>query len=584
MTRTLKDEAWRAEVLDVIESTAMSDLRGALRLAHAALRDGNAPPAVALPIRVKEAEFIFRLGDGDRAREVFERVLADAETHEIPAVELKALSGLGAVEVLGGTQQAAIEYMRRALTIAEALQDHRALMSLYNNLGVCYERQGDFPESLRCLLACLRLEVEDRRIEAAVLHNVANCYKELREYATALDFCNRSLTVVEEIGLVVGRPMRLNLKAEVHVARGNPKLAEPILVEALSLASDMQDNSERAHALTIMSRIALDKGELQTARSTIDDAVRFAERAADHNARVRAMLGSGEVHLAAQSFELAHRCFDRARGEATELGSRVREAEALNGLARAAAARSDFKAAYRHLAEYDVLNSELESYRTEQRVRALTIEVDLDDAKRDLEVFRAKTQELQKANEALEAFKLQNEALLAQLRRQNREDHLTGLYNRRYLDEMLAKEWYRSQRYQRPLTVAMADLDYFKRVNDRHSHQVGDAVLQRVAEIILERVRQTDLVARFGGEEFVIVFPEADLREAHQCCEDIRDAVARYDWSKVDCPSRVTISIGLADRGDSAEELLANADRQLYAAKSRGRDRVAVNGNEAAAS
>ena len=283
--------------------------------------------------------------------------------------------------------------------------------------------------------------------------------------------------------MLVGRPMRLNLKAEVHVARGDSQLAEPILVEALSLASELQDNSERAHSLTIMARIAAGKGELETARSTIDDAVRFADRAADHNARVRALLGQGDVHLGLGNADAAAECFEKARSEATEQGNRVREAEALYGLATACAERSDYAGAYRHLAAYDVLNTELESYRTEQRVRALNIEVDLDDARRDLEVFRTKTRELQKANEALEAYKLQNEALLAQLRRQNREDHLTGLYNRRYLDEVLAKEWYRSQRYERPLTVAMADLDYFKRVNDRHSHQVGDAVLQQVAKL-----------------------------------------------------------------------------------------------------
>jgi diguanylate cyclase (GGDEF)-like protein len=153
---------------------------------------------------------------------------------------------------------------------------------------------------------------------------------------------------------------------------------------------------------------------------------------------------------------------------------------------------------------------------------------------------------------------------------------LTGLFNRRYLDEVLAKEWYRAQRYERPLTIAIADLDYFKRINDRHSHQMGDTILQTVAEIMLERVRQTDFVARYGGEEFVIVFPEADLAEAHQCCEDIRESVATYDWASLGCDSSVTISIGLSDRADSAESLMAAADRQLYRAKARGRDRVAV--------
>ena len=193
VTRTPKDHAWLAEMLEVIEKTAMSDLRAAMRLTRAALRSDFIEAPVRLPIQIKQAEFAFRLGDSDQARSVFEGVLRESRQESLQHSELKALSGLGAVEVLVGTQQAAIEFMRRALSIAESLDDHRALMSLYNNLGVCYERQGDFPESLRCLLACLRLEVSDRRIEAAVLHNIANCYKELREYASALDFCNRSL-------------------------------------------------------------------------------------------------------------------------------------------------------------------------------------------------------------------------------------------------------------------------------------------------------------------------------------------------------------------------------------------------------
>ena len=102
--------------------------------------------------------------------------------------------------------------------------------------------------------------------------------------------------------------------------------------------------------------------------------------------------------------------------------------------------------------------------------------------------------------------------LLDQLERQTYEDALTGLANRRRLDQRLADEFALALRHGRPLAVAMADLDHFKSVNDRFSHAVGDAALRATAKILTSQVRHTDLVARFGGEEFVIVLVETDAR------------------------------------------------------------------------
>lgn len=574
--RLPKDESWVSDILELSERAALKDLTLAMEVtqfAHMAHEAGEEP---ALSCEVRVGELSFRLGQADQAREAFDTGIKKADRIQAPLLKLKCLSGLGAIEVLRGNQRKAIEYMTAAVRIGEELNDQRALMSLYNNLGVCYERQGDFPESLKSLISCLRLEVHDRRIEAAVLHNIANCYMRLEEYTLALEYSDRSLEIVEEIGLLVGRAMRLNLKAQIHVQQGDIDKAIPHVNDALDLSHSLDDASERAHALATLAQIALLKNDRERATTLLEEAVDCSKEAADIDAHIRALLLMGQAHAGDKDFETARASYLEARTLAKQQGNRVQESSALEGLSVCYANTGEHDLAYDFLRRFHKLHKEVEGYRVEQRIRAVQIEADLDAARADVEAFRTKTRALQEANQTLEAYQLQNEALLAQLRRQNREDHLTGLNNRRYFDEVLSQEWYRAKRYGRPLALAMADVDHFKRVNDLHSHQVGDIVLQQVAEILRSRVRQTDLVARYGGEEFVILFPEATIEEARLCCDDICQSIERFDWDSLGCHSPVTISIGLADDADSAEQILAAADEKLYQAKASGRNRVVV--------
>ncbi len=159
---------------------------------------------------------------------------------------------------------------------------------------------------------------------------------------------------------------------------------------------------------------------------------------------------------------------------------------------------------------------------------------------------------------------------------------LTGLYRREALLEILDREWSRSQRYERPLAVALADLDHFKEVNDRFGHLTGDLVLQRVAAELRAMLRESDFIGRFGGEEFLFVLPETTLEGAVQFAEKVRQRIERLEIpSEEPAPIRVTLSIGVASRvevrGDArvrARALIAAADEALYVAKNRGRNRV----------
>lgn len=165
------------------------------------------------------------------------------------------------------------------------------------------------------------------------------------------------------------------------------------------------------------------------------------------------------------------------------------------------------------------------------------------------------------------------------LERESMMDPKTGVFNARYLVKNLEEELARANRYQRPLTIVMADLDLLRNINNTYGHLAGDVVLKGVADILRTNVREYDIVARFGGEEFAILFPELTAEEAHPRIDSIRKLIeeAGFEVATSPRPIQVTLSFGIAGRtvdANAARDLIHNADIALYAAKQEGRNRA----------
>lgn len=168
------------------------------------------------------------------------------------------------------------------------------------------------------------------------------------------------------------------------------------------------------------------------------------------------------------------------------------------------------------------------------------------------------------------------------LERDNATDVLTGVFNRRYLDNRLSEEVASARRYGLPLSVMMIDADHFKRINDSYGHQAGDQVLAILAKVIGNELRQSDLLARYGGEEFLVIVPNTDLPGTLILAERVRCRVRSHAFDLISEATAVrvipvTISIGLASLGDgveSPEGLVQAAGQNLYRAKQTGRNRV----------
>lgn len=167
----------------------------------------------------------------------------------------------------------------------------------------------------------------------------------------------------------------------------------------------------------------------------------------------------------------------------------------------------------------------------------------------------------------------EKDAGLEELRELATIDSLTGIYNRMTIEKILDAEIIRAHRYAFPMCVLFIDIDYFKKINDTYGHAQGDKVLIKIAQLLKRNIRSIDSMGRWGGEEFVIITPGIELRDAHKIAKKLNRLIADYGFQQ---DSEVTISIGIAELGrdDIKENIINRADKALYKAKENGRNRV----------
>ncbi len=198
-----------------------------------------------------------------------------------------------------------------------------------------------------------------------------------------------------------------------------------------------------------------------------------------------------------------------------------------------------------------------------------------EDQRRELE---EKTQALERTIGRLEEYKRLIEQQNQALKELAIRDGLTGIYNHRHFQELLDREVALAQRHDRELACLMMDLDHFKKVNDLHGHQFGDFVLKEFVRLVRREIRSSDIFARYGGEEFVLLLPSISREGARRAAEKIRTAVEAHAFRLHEHERRVTVTIGVYHGkpapGLTDADILRCADRALYQAKARGRNRV----------
>lgn len=527
-----------------------------------------------------------------------------------------------------------IELALRAEALAREAQDKASLAQALRLLVTLNGRDGLAEQAVaagQAVLPMLR-ESADDAARADVLCNMAMAFLDLGLNQEALDHISEGIEAARACGdarLLCLAYNRVGL-AKGHLGRYDE--GERFLAESLAMARELQNEEEIYRALTNLGVVASDafdafesRGDSAAALEAIERARRHGEEAlivarrsgnAYREALTLSNLGrylgvSGREraaftlldHARALALENGHRALvlacDGNRAELLVREGRHDEAiplltEALGGaqelyansmvqdmhlqLYLAHKARGDLAEALAHHETYHALTKEQLEQRNDAQSRLMMNRLDLDQARFGAERSRmqAELQRVRAEQMAAEAERLQAQA--RELRRYVLADPLTGLGNRRQVERELPRLLSHSARTDEPLAVAMLDLDHFKQVNDRFGHAVGDAVLMAAADLFRARVRGGDLIARMGGEEFLIVFAHASLEWAREACERLRLAIEGHDWEQAAPGLKVTISIGLCVAGPrlDAAQLLEQADQALYRAKNEGRNRVMV--------
>lgn len=308
------------------------------------------------------------------------------------------------------------------------------------------------------------------------------------------------------------------------------------------------------------------------------EACRRALASGDVQALGASLRDLGCAELAAGSVDAAIQTLERADETYAKLPPHSEHEHALSSLVAAYEAAGRFREALAALRRANALKARLDpTGKAQWQWRAEAAEAEGAKLQAEIARLQKRQQELTDINAHLVRADHQKTALLIEAERTSMEDSVTRVQNRRSLDIRLGSDVQRARRYESPLTAGMLDIDGFKQINDTLSHARGDALLRQIAHLLHTRLRDSDYVARYGGDEFALVFPETNLANAAVVCESIREIIAHKTWDGFEPNMRVSVSIGLAEltaNEATASGLLDAADRMLYTAKRAGRNCV----------
>jgi diguanylate cyclase (GGDEF)-like protein len=433
----------------------------------------------------------------------------------------------------------ALDYFEQSLKIRQTIGDMQGVSSSLNNLGNLYDRIYDYPKALAYLQQCLQLstELSYHSMEATALLNISDVYNKLGENTTALSYGKRSLDICQTYGYKNFEANALLNLGNTYRGLSDYAKASAYYEKSLKLSQAIDDRRCEAYSWLHIGNLFLKARYIWSPTANTE--------VSTIGCLHQALTIANDIQSKEIVFE-AHEALSQAYEQVGDMGLALEHYKLF------------------HASRQDVFNEE-QSRKLQNQIIASQVE----QARKDAEIYRLK-------NVVLAEALAEAESLRKVAEQQAREDGLTGLYNRRQFNFLFENEFSRARRYHIPLSVAIADIDFFKKVNDTYSHEVGDKVLRTFAKIIKQSCRETDVVARYGGEEFVFVFPETAIENAVHACEKIRLAVESFDWSKVQQGLRVTMSMGVSSDTtvENHEKMLAIADAKLYEAKYNGRNQV----------
>lgn len=532
----------------------------------------SAPPVDSPEANLAASEAALRRGDHRAGAQLAEQALAPPGLADTAQRALAwRLAALHRWRL--GDAEAALRHATQATTAYAELGDSAGHTESLLTLCMAYRDIGRPREALdhavQALASARRLG--DRRLECWALNRVGGVYRVIDDTLVAADYTRQALTLARSLdgddealfASLNNLANDLVACAEYHTRDGHAEAALAALAEARQLSEEALTLARRSGNV---HRMAVAMGNLAETLSQDDDTDaardlirRYQALAREHGFKNLITSGAYDIATVLQRqgrHALAVKHLLKLREQVLDdpANSEVlRNIE--RGLYESHKALKHHEQALACLEAHSRLERQWLIERADLQARVKLGQLDLQRTYDDLERLRAEAKTLA---------------------RDARQDPLTGLANRRAADETLPLLLAQAEAARRPLALAMLDVDHFKQINDVHGHAVGDEVLSAMSLVLRARLRGSDLLARVGGEEFMLALPGTLAARAAETCERLRAAVAVHDWQAIAPGLAVTVSLGLVQwrPGETRTSLLERADAALYQAKRSGRDRV----------
>jgi diguanylate cyclase (GGDEF)-like protein len=500
-----------------------------------------------------------------RAERLLEKALAAHDQHS----QARVLVVLSYLYCRLQEHELAVQSSFAALRILEHAPVDSWLPRLHNVLALVYGDVGDRTLNREHLQKQIDLskEIGDLEWEATGYHDLA-VYLQDRDLTAAIKTMEQALAMFRQLNVLDGVAYALSNLGDFRAKQQRWQEAYDYSCAALVLARQLQIRYIHILTAASLATYAVKIQRDQEAEQYLAEA--FALSKSDEPDWSHDVYRyAGDYAYARQEYNQALIYYQKALALYQEINGSPGVNICHKQISLCYEALGDAARALAHYKQYGVLKEQLVNQEVELKIRTLEVIYKTRTAQREADIERAK-------NSELERYIAELESLQRQLREQNLHDALTNIHNRRALMEQGVLQVQMAERYHSLLSVAMFDIDHFKRINDTCSHKVGDQVLVQVAMIARNLIRQIDFVARFGGEEFVLLLPETNLQQATHACERLRQAVEQFDWHTIHPDIHVTISVGVAcmKEQESFEAILYRADILLNEAKRRGRNMV----------
>ena len=540
-----------------------------LPAASSGIGEINALNARAWDLREKDAPQALRLAQ--QALDLADSLEAGGSPY--PHGTAQALVTLGELANSQDAYGLALTYLLKAYTLLQDLPDQELLADASHAIGWVQYRLGNFTEAADFLQSALtiyrRLGLQEK--EATVLSSQGILSSAEGKHHQALEIYKKALLLHQGQGITRARGVTLNNLALTQIYLEMYGDALDNAQAGLWVMRQLGLSSLEASILDTVGQVHLARGEMSKAEEALQKSLAISRQAGYEHVEMVAMLSLGRVYIRWKRVEPACQMLSRLIELAGErhLNSFCYRAHEL--LAGVYEQQGDDQQALLHYKEFHAVQNVALAESARYRMENLKILHQVEKERKDAEMLWLQNRALESQ---IEAYRHDH----AELEKLATIDALTRLFNRRHFVTLGEYELEKAQRWQRPLSLIMLDVDHFKRVNDTFGHAAGDTVLSAIARTIADNARRGDVCCRYGGEEFVILLPDTEISAAIGVAQRICQAVAALYVPIDPQPICLSASLGVAQsagQDENLEDLLERADQALYRAKGGGRNRVA---------